>query len=112
MFDVKPFDGALMLTSLICMAGITSIQIRNCGSGRSAASRSSGGLQPKGPGHWSSGWLYDPQDGVTYDVAAEFTAPNTIFARVYRGIWLASGSPMCGGRGATSPRQGSPEASS
>jgi uncharacterized protein (DUF2147 family) len=46
------------------------------------------GLQPKGPGHWSSGWLYDPQDGVTYDVAAELTAPNTISARVYRGIPL------------------------
>ena len=44
------------------------------------------GLQPKGPGHWSSGWLYDPQDGVTYDVTAELTAPNTIYARVYRGI--------------------------
>lgn len=44
------------------------------------------GLQPKGPGHWSSGWLYDPQDGVTYDVTAELTAPNTINARVYRGI--------------------------
>jgi hypothetical protein len=44
------------------------------------------GLQPKGPGHWSSGWLYDPQDGVTYDLTAELTAPDTIYARVYRGI--------------------------
>ena len=42
------------------------------------------GLQPKGPGHWSSGWLYDPQDGVTYDVTAELTAPNTIRARLSR----------------------------
>jgi uncharacterized protein (DUF2147 family) len=44
------------------------------------------GLQPDGPDHWSSGWLYDPQDGVTYDVTAELTAPNTISARVYRGV--------------------------
>lgn len=46
------------------------------------------GLQPNSPGHWSSGWLYDPQDGVTYDVTAELTAPNTISARVYRGVPL------------------------
>src|SRR6516165_12642975 len=24
------------------------------------------GLQPDSPGHWTGGWLYDPQDGVTY----------------------------------------------
>jgi len=46
------------------------------------------GLQPNSPGHWSSGWLYDPQDGVTYDVTTELTAPNTISARVYRGVPL------------------------
>jgi uncharacterized protein (DUF2147 family) len=46
------------------------------------------GLQPDSPGRWSSGWLYDPQDGVTYDITAELTAPNTISARVYRGVPL------------------------
>ena len=46
------------------------------------------GLQPNGQGHWSSGWLYDPQDGVTYDVTAELTAPDTMSARVYRGVPL------------------------
>jgi uncharacterized protein (DUF2147 family) len=46
------------------------------------------GLQPDSPGHWSSGWLYDPQDGVTYDVTAELTAPNMMSARVYRGAPL------------------------
>jgi uncharacterized protein (DUF2147 family) len=46
------------------------------------------GLQPDSPGHWSNGWLYDPQDGITYDVTAELTAPNTISARVYRGVPL------------------------
>jgi len=34
------------------------------------------GLQPGAPGHWAGGWLYDPQDGVTYDVTAEL-APST-----------------------------------
>ena len=46
------------------------------------------GLQPDSPGHWSNGWLYDPQDGITYDVTAELTAPDTISARVYRGVPL------------------------
>lgn len=46
------------------------------------------GLQPGAPGHWTGGWLYDPQDGVTYDVTAELTSPTTISARVYRGVPL------------------------
>jgi uncharacterized protein (DUF2147 family) len=46
------------------------------------------GLQPDGAGQWSSGSLYDPQDGVTYDVTAERIAPDRISARVYRGTPL------------------------
>ena len=46
------------------------------------------GLQPDGPSQWSSGSLYDPEDGATYDVTAELTDPNTISARVYRGTPL------------------------
>ena len=46
------------------------------------------GLQPEGPSHWTNGWLYDPKDGVTYDVTAELTASNTISARIYRGVPL------------------------
>jgi uncharacterized protein (DUF2147 family) len=46
------------------------------------------GLQPDGPSHWTDGWLYDPKDGVTYDVTAELTASNTISARIYRGVPL------------------------
>jgi uncharacterized protein (DUF2147 family) len=46
------------------------------------------GLQPASPGHWRGGWLYDPQDGVTYDVNAELTSPTTMSARVYHGIAL------------------------
>jgi uncharacterized protein (DUF2147 family) len=46
------------------------------------------GLQPDGAGHWSNGSLYDPQDGSTYDLTAERTAPDKISARVYRGTPL------------------------
>src|SRR5690242_10614948 len=46
------------------------------------------GLQPDSPGHWSNGWLYDPQDGNTYNLTAELTAPDRISARVYRGVPL------------------------
>lgn len=46
------------------------------------------GLQPSAPGHWIGGSLYDPKDGVTYDVDTELTTPTTISARVYRGVQL------------------------
>jgi uncharacterized protein (DUF2147 family) len=46
------------------------------------------GLQPRAPGHWTGGWLYDPKDGVTYDVSAELTSPTTMSARVYHGVPL------------------------
>jgi uncharacterized protein (DUF2147 family) len=46
------------------------------------------GLQPGAADHWTGGWLYDPKDGVTYDVTAELTTPTTISARVYRGAPL------------------------
>jgi uncharacterized protein (DUF2147 family) len=34
------------------------------------------GLQPGVPDHWTGGWLYDPQDGVTYNVIAELVSPT------------------------------------
>jgi uncharacterized protein (DUF2147 family) len=46
------------------------------------------GLQPGAPDRWTGGWLYDPQDGATYDVTAELASPTTISARVYRGAPL------------------------
>jgi uncharacterized protein (DUF2147 family) len=46
------------------------------------------GMQSKGQGQWSNGWLYDPKDGITYNVTAELTSPSTITARVYRGTPL------------------------
>jgi uncharacterized protein (DUF2147 family) len=46
------------------------------------------GLQPVTERHWTNGWLYDPKDGVTYNLSAELTTPTTISARVYRGVPL------------------------
>ena len=46
------------------------------------------GLQPDGPGQWSNGWLYDPKDGATYNVTAQLITPDTMSARVYRGMPL------------------------
>ena len=45
------------------------------------------GLQPDSLGHWSSSWLYEPQNGVTCDITAELTTLYTI-SRVYRGVPL------------------------
>lgn len=44
------------------------------------------GLQPTGPQSWSGGWLYDPENGKTYDVSAELTSGDEITARVYEGL--------------------------
>src|SRR5216684_4389427 len=64
-----------------------SLRLVRVKSPNSPASICSGfGCQPDK--HGSNGWLYDPQDGITYDVTAELTAPNTISARVYRGVPL------------------------
>jgi uncharacterized protein (DUF2147 family) len=46
------------------------------------------GMQSNGQGQWSNGWLYDPKDGITYNVTAELTSPSIITARVYRGTPL------------------------
>ena len=46
------------------------------------------GMQPNGENRWSKGWLYDPKDGVTYNLTAELTSPTIITARVYRGTPL------------------------
>ena len=46
------------------------------------------GMQPDGQNNWSNGWLYDPKDGITYNVTAKLTSPSTITARVYHGTPL------------------------
>ncbi|HWF76089.1 MAG TPA: DUF2147 domain-containing protein [Caulobacteraceae bacterium] len=46
------------------------------------------GLKPEGVDHWTDGWLYNPHDGNTYRVKGEFRGPDTLVARIYRGIPL------------------------
>jgi uncharacterized protein (DUF2147 family) len=45
-------------------------------------------LHPAGPGRWSDGAFYDPQDGKTYGVSAELASANVITARIYLGVPL------------------------
>lgn len=44
------------------------------------------GLRPDGPGQWSGGWFYNPDDGKTYRVSAELRSADLILARIYLGI--------------------------
>ncbi len=46
------------------------------------------GLEPAGPGHWKNGWLYNPDDGITYRVRIELRSDDTLLARVYLGLPL------------------------
>jgi uncharacterized protein (DUF2147 family) len=46
------------------------------------------GMQSNRQDQWSNGSLYDPKEGITYNVTAELTSPSTITARVYRGTPL------------------------
>jgi uncharacterized protein (DUF2147 family) len=46
------------------------------------------GMQSNAQDQWSNGSLYDPKDGITYNVTAELTSLSTITARVYRGTPL------------------------
>ena len=46
------------------------------------------GLHPAGPDHWTGGWFYNPDDGKTYNIAADLTSADTITARIYEGFRL------------------------
>ncbi|MDR3539103.1 MAG: DUF2147 domain-containing protein [Acetobacteraceae bacterium] len=46
------------------------------------------GLQQTEPDHWTSGWLYNPDDGKIYRVRAELQSADVIVARIYLGIPL------------------------
>jgi uncharacterized protein (DUF2147 family) len=53
--------------------------------------------QPGDQGHWTGGSLYDPKDGVTYDLSAELITPATMSARVYRGGLKRTAAEGCFG---------------
>ena len=45
-------------------------------------------LRPAGPGRWSDGTFYNPDDGKTYRVSARLASDNMITARIYAGAPL------------------------
>lgn len=45
-------------------------------------------LKPTSGGVWEDGWLYNPDDGRTYRVTAEFRSADVIDARIYIGLPL------------------------
>jgi uncharacterized protein (DUF2147 family) len=45
-------------------------------------------LQSTGPDRWEGGWFYNPDDGITYRVAAQLRSSDTIVARIYLGTPL------------------------
>ena len=45
-------------------------------------------LQTAAENRWVDGWFYNPDDGRTYRVAANLSAPNVLVARIYLGVVL------------------------
>jgi uncharacterized protein (DUF2147 family) len=43
-------------------------------------------LHPDGPSRWRDGWFYNPDDGVTYRVAAELKPDDQLVVRIYLGV--------------------------
>lgn len=43
-------------------------------------------LQADGPNRWEDGWLYNPDDGETYNVAVERKTSGAMEARIYAGL--------------------------
>lgn len=46
------------------------------------------GLHATGPNSWGGGWLYNPDDGKTYNVSAELRSADEMVAWVYHGLPL------------------------
>ena len=44
------------------------------------------GLRPRDPDRWTGGRFYNPDDGETYNISAEFGAADRLTARIFRGI--------------------------
>jgi uncharacterized protein (DUF2147 family) len=49
-----------------------------------------GGLKPHRGGAWDEGWIYDPKDGKSYDVALRLAGPDRLEVTGYLGVkWLS-----------------------
>lgn len=49
-----------------------------------------GGLKPAGRGAWEDGWVYDPEEGKTFNVELSLKDANTLTVFGYAGIRLLS----------------------
>ena len=45
-------------------------------------------LRSTGPNRWADGWLYNPEDGKTYNISAELRSADVLVARIYLGLPL------------------------
>src|SRR3954452_12209897 len=45
-----------------------------------------GELHPSGRNRWQGGWFYNPDDGETYSISAEFRSADILAARIFRGL--------------------------
>ncbi len=51
-----------------------------------------GGLRPMSDGSWDRGWVYDPEEGKTYDAAIKLAAGDRIVMTGYKGTKMFSKS--------------------
>jgi uncharacterized protein (DUF2147 family) len=49
-----------------------------------------GDLKPMRDGSWDSGWIYDPEQGESFDVAVRLTAPDVLQVTGYKGFKFLS----------------------
>lgn len=49
-----------------------------------------GGLQPMRDGSWDRGWIYDPEQGESFDVELRLRNPNTLQVTGYKGLKFLS----------------------
>src|SRR5262245_1292348 len=47
-----------------------------------------GGLKPGNGGDWQNGWIYDPEEGKTFDVEVSLKDANTLTVLGYAGVRL------------------------
>jgi uncharacterized protein (DUF2147 family) len=49
-----------------------------------------GGLKPMNDGSWDRGWIYDPEQGESFDVEVRLKSPDVLQVTGYKGIKFLS----------------------
>ena len=49
-----------------------------------------GGLKPQADGSWDYGWIYDPEQGASFDVELRLRAPDRLQVKGYKGFKFLS----------------------